>query len=50
MKTKAVVNEDLTDKLIRELKEQNTRLQEELKSGRLVPGGDPKGMNISLNL
>ncbi|KAK2174589.1 hypothetical protein NP493_790g01014 [Ridgeia piscesae] len=44
MKTKAVVNEDLTDTLIRELKEQNARLQEELKSGRLVPGGDPKAV------
>jgi len=41
IKTKAVVNESPTDKLIRELREENARLQELLKKGGVpaaVPG------------
>lgn len=37
IKTKAVVNESPTDKLIRELREENARLLERLK----LAGGDP---------
>ena len=33
IKTKAVVNEDPTDKLIRELKEENERLKNRIKGG-----------------
>ena len=35
IKTKAVVNEDPTDKLIRELKEQNEKLKAQLAGGKI---------------
>ena len=40
IKTKAVVNESPTDKLIRELREENARLLERLKQAQ----GDPKAL------
>lgn len=40
IKTKAVVNESPTDKLIRELREENARLLEKLK----LAGGDPAAL------
>ncbi len=33
LKTKAIVNESPTEKLIRELREENARLMEEMKKG-----------------
>ena len=49
IKTKAVVNESPTDKLIRELKEENKKLQEMLKkggSGGAAKVDDGKGKHI----
>ena len=47
IKTKAVVNESATDKLIRELREENARLQEMLKKGaqniKATPGASAAG-------
>ena len=41
IKTKAQINESPTDKLIRELKEENAKLMEMLKKGGgALPGGD----------
>ena len=40
IKTKAVVNESPTDKLIRELREENAKLMEQLKAAQ----GDPKAL------
>ena len=40
IKTKAVVNESPTEKLIRELKEENARLMEAIKKGGLVMVAD----------
>ena len=40
IKTSAVVNEDPTEKLIRELKEENARLMEAIKKGGLVMVAD----------
>ncbi|XP_033624378.1 kinesin-like protein KIF28P [Asterias rubens] len=40
IKTSAVVNEDPTEKLIRELKEENARLMDAIKKGGLVMVGD----------
>ena len=40
IKTKAVINESPTDKLIRELREENARLMEQLKKGGGGPSGD----------
>ena len=37
IKTKAVINESETDKLIRELKEENAKLLEMLKNGNVNP-------------
>lgn len=37
IKTKAVVNEDPTDKLIRELKEENDRLKKSMQTGKINP-------------
>jgi len=36
IKTKAIVNESPTDKLIRELREENARLLEQIKQGGVV--------------
>jgi len=40
IKTKAVVNESPTEKLIRELREENAKLMEELKKGGVIGGGN----------
>uniref|UniRef100_A0A2P2I1T5 Kinesin-like protein 6 n=1 Tax=Hirondellea gigas TaxID=1518452 RepID=A0A2P2I1T5_9CRUS len=37
IKTKAVVNEDPTEKLLRELKEENEKLKKQLLTGKVVP-------------
>lgn len=49
IKTKAVVNEDPTEKLIRELKEENERLLDALKKGGIVSvaGDDAEMQNMS---
>ena len=39
IKTKAVVNEDPTEKLIRELKEENERLKGQMSTGAVPVGG-----------
>ena len=43
IKTQAVVNESPTEKLIRELREENQRLMEMLKSGGIVMQGPATG-------
>ena len=43
IKTQAVVNESPTEKLIRELREENARLMEQLKSGGVMPSGPASG-------
>ena len=43
IKTKAVINESPTEKLIRELREENQRLMEQLKAGGVVYVEAPQG-------
>ncbi|KAI0211658.1 Kinesin-related protein 1 [Lamellibrachia satsuma] len=43
IKTQAVVNESPTEKLIRELREENARLMEQLKSGGVMPSAPSSG-------
>ncbi|EDQ92679.1 uncharacterized protein MONBRDRAFT_14025, partial [Monosiga brevicollis MX1] len=47
IKTQAVVNETPTERLIRELKEENARLMEMLKAGKLPAGMMPMSMDGS---
>ena len=46
IKTKAVVNEDPTEKLLRELKEENERLKKSMKSGNMGDFVDLDGDGI----
>lgn len=46
IKTQAVVNENATDRLIRELREENQRLAESLKGGGASAGGSSEGIKF----
>lgn len=46
IKTQAVVNENATDRMIRELKEENQRLMEQLKTGGGPTGGTGMASSI----
>jgi len=45
IKNKATVNENETDKLIREMREENQRLKEMLESGQIPSGISTSGMS-----